>query len=209
MSKVTFIEKDVLRSKAFKQLPGTAIQVLMWFYLKRRLKNIGRRGKEKWIITNNGEIIFSYAEAEKKYELTRSRFSRALDELIDKGFIDIAHHGGGMMGDCTLYSISDRCRDYGTEQFIHAFRPKDTRGLGFTNKNWEDRTGKKKRPRLKVSNDNDTSPSNKSVTGKPTEGKCPSIKNVTEQTMNIPLILKAMHYYLDIRDRNIKNVTVL
>jgi len=66
MSKVIFIEKDVLRSQAFKALPGSAIQVYMWFYLKRKLKNIGCRGKEKWIITNNGQIVFSYAEVENK-----------------------------------------------------------------------------------------------------------------------------------------------
>ena len=66
MSKVTFIEKDVLRSQAFKGLPESAIQVFICFYLKRKLKNIRRRGKERWIKTNNGQIVLSYAEVENK-----------------------------------------------------------------------------------------------------------------------------------------------
>ena len=66
MSKDIFIEKDVLRSQAFKALPGSATQIFMWFYLRRKLKNIGRRGKERWIITNNGQIVFNYAEVENK-----------------------------------------------------------------------------------------------------------------------------------------------
>ena len=191
MSKVTFIEKDVLRSKAFKELPGTAIQVLMWFYLKRKLERTGRKGKEEWIITNNGEIVFSYIEAGKKYGLTRTRFSRALNALIEKGFIDIDHHGGGMMGDCTLYWISDRWRAYGMTLFLKKTRPKDTRGLGFTKKNWEDMTGKKRRPALKISNDNDTRPSNKSVTDYQAEQTPSSNEFVTEKNRHNSIYLNS------------------
>ena len=209
MSKVTFVEKEVLRSKAFKDLPGTAIQVLMWFYLKRKLKNIGRRGKEKWIITNNGEIVFSYAEAEKKYGLTRARFSRALNALIALGFIDIAHHGGGMMGDCTLYAISERWRKYGTDQFISQSRPKDTRGLGFTKKNWEERTGKKRKPSSKPGINIDTYLSNKNITLENSNINTPSNKNDTEQNGRKALILNAMRQYTDIWDRSNKSVIVL
>jgi len=209
MSKVTFVEKEILRSKAFKELPGTAIQVLMWFYLKRKLKNMGSRGKEKWIIINNGEIVFSYADAEKKYGLTRARYSRALNALIEKGFIDIDHHGGGMMGDCTLYAISERWRNYGTDQFIPKHRPKDKRGLGFTQKNWEERTGKKRKPSSKQGNNIDTYPSIKNVTLETFRPFTPSNNNNTRQTLNKVLILKAMHQYYEIMNRSNKNVTVL
>ena len=39
----------------------------------------------------------------------------------------------------TTYYTSDRWRDYGTPEFKKQFRPKDTRGLGYTLK-----TGKRK-----------------------------------------------------------------
>jgi len=204
-----YLVPDLIDSKAFRKLNGTALKVLIYFYRKRQLVRVGRKGKEIWTVKNNGEIVFPYTEAEKKYGLTKRRFRDALDNLIELGFIDIAHHGGGMMGDCTLYAISGRWRKYGTGQFIYKTRPKDTRGLGFTPENWEDMTGKKKLSALKVGNDSDTCPSNKSVTGKPIKGKGSSVKNVTEQTTNIPLILKAIHQYFQIMNRSNKNVTVL
>jgi hypothetical protein len=209
MSKVTFIEKEILRSKAFKELPGTAIQVLMWFYLKRKLKNMGSRGKEKWVITNNDEIVFSYAYAEKKYGLTRVRFSRALTKLIELGFIDIAYHGGGMMGDCTLYGISERWRKYGTDQFILQSRPKDTRGLGFTKENWEKRTRKRRKPTSKQGNNIDTYLSNENITLASINTNTPSNKNDTESNERKVLILKAVHQYYKIMNRSNKSVTVL
>jgi len=60
-----------------------------------------------------------------------------------------------MFKDMTTYYISDRWRDYGTSDFKEQSRPKDTRGLGFTKKNWEERSKKKRRTKLKTSNEND------------------------------------------------------
>jgi len=129
------------------------------------MKKLGPKGRQSWGITNNGEIVFSYSEAQKKYGLTKRRFRDALDKLIELGFIDIAHHGGGLMGDCTLYAISERWRNYGTHEFIQETRPKDNRGLGITPQNWEERTGKKRRKASKQGNETVTSSSNKTVTG--------------------------------------------
>ena len=137
------IEDPLVKSKAFQQLNGSAIKVLMLFMLRRKMKRMGpRKGKEKWIIYNNGEIIFPYAEAAKKYSLNASTFARAIDALVAYGFLDITHSGGGLMGDCTKYAVSDRWRKFGTDQFDPKARPKDTRGLGFTSENWEERTRK-------------------------------------------------------------------
>ena len=97
----------------------------------------------QWTNYNNGEIVFSYPEAVTKFQLSRPAFSRALTALIEYGFIDINHHGGGMFKDMTSYYISDRWRDYGTPAFKEKSRRKDTRKLGFTPENWEERTGKK------------------------------------------------------------------
>jgi DNA-binding PadR family transcriptional regulator len=64
---------------------------------------------------------------------------RALDELVAKGFIDIAWSGsGGKKGDVSLYAVSDRWTDYGTHKFQSATRPRDTReGRGFRRGNTE------------------------------------------------------------------------
>jgi len=199
----------MVKSPAFQSLSGTSKTVLMLFLCRRQYARTGRKGKGSCVFTNNGEIIFTYQEALNKWGITKPRFTRALDELIEKGFIDINHLGGGMVKDASTYFISKRWEEYGTTQFVNSSRPKDTRKLGFTKENWEERTGKKRKPLSRQGNDIDTCPSNNNVTGKASKGNGSNIKNVTGQTTNIPLILKAMRQYVDIRDRSNRIVTVL
>jgi hypothetical protein len=142
MVKVLVIDSHLVSSKAFLNLSGIAPQVYFLFLRRRRMVKTGRKGKEKWVIENNGEIVFPYAEAITKFGLTRPRFLRAIDQLVEHGFIDIVHSGGGMMKDVSKYAISERWKEYGTNNFIHTRRPKDTRGLGF------------KKKRLNIGNEN-------------------------------------------------------
>ena len=121
---------------------------------RRKVAKTGRKGGYE--ITNNGELIFTYAEAEKKFNIPRSTFCRSITQLVDLGFIDIAHHGGGMLNDFTKYGTSERWRDYGKEEFIKQSRQKDTRKLGFTIGGWEEQTGRKRKPQSMISITDDT-----------------------------------------------------
>ena len=152
-----YVERSLISSLAFIELPGTAAKVLLWFLARRQFAKLSKFRRRDWVHKNNGEIVFSYAEAidEDKFKFTRPKFRRALDNLIKFGFIDINHHGGGMAKDMTTYYISDRWRAYGTPDFKVKYRQKDIRGLGFTTKNWEERSKKKRRTKLKTSNEND------------------------------------------------------
>lgn len=77
------------------------------------------QGKRKeWVITNNGKITFYYSEAEEKYSISRGAFNRAIKQLVEYGFIDIARPSIGWARIPTLYTISDRWKKYGTEQFV-------------------------------------------------------------------------------------------
>lgn len=79
---------------------------------------------DEWIIKNNGEIVYPYSEAEHK-GIGRREFRNAIDELTEKGFLDIAHQGsGGRSGDMTMYFIDDRWKDYGTSSFRPAKNPR-------------------------------------------------------------------------------------
>ena len=146
------IDADLVTSKVFLKLKGVAPKVFLLFLRRRKMTKVGKKGKEKWVISNNGEIVFPYAEAKEKFGITPPRFQRALDQLVEHGFIDITHSGGGMLRDISKYSISSRWMDYGTSKFIEKQRPKDTRGLGF-----------KKKEALKVGNENVAKTSNTSV----------------------------------------------
>ena len=159
-----WIEREMILSPAFHKLNGRAMEVLLLFLYRRQWKQASRKGK--WYTTNNGEIVFPYKEAKKRFKIPKSSFARAIDKLMEHGFIEIAHLGGGLIGDCTRYSISGRWRKYGTDSFVQKKRPKDTRGFGFTAKNWEEKTGRKRRIESKSGIKNDTRTSNKNDTNK-------------------------------------------
>ena len=159
-----WIEHEMILSPAFHKLNGRAMEVLLLFLSRRQWEKAGRKGK--WYMTNNGEIVFPYKEAKNRFKIPKSSFARAIDSLIEYGFIDIARLGGGLIGDCTKYSISDRWRNYGTDNFVKKKRPKDKRGFGFTSKNWEEKTGRKRRIESKSGIKNDTRTSNKNDTSK-------------------------------------------
>jgi len=121
---VTF-DRALFKSEAFRSLSGTQKTVLFDFLLKRRMGKAGKRGQ--WDIVNNGEIEYTYSEAEKK-GIPRSTFMKTLDVLISRGFIDVSHSGnGGRKGDKSLYSISERWRKWGEKDFVVVKRPKDLR----------------------------------------------------------------------------------
>lgn len=112
------IERRLLESKAYRDLSTpTAYVVFGIFYTKRQMEKQGRRGKEHWIVANNGEIVFTYQEAKTKHGISCGTFRKAIDELRSKGFIDIAESGVGLHKSANLYSISERWRLYGTEYY--------------------------------------------------------------------------------------------
>jgi hypothetical protein len=112
-------ERELLQSSAYLSLTGKSTQVLSLFMGRRRLRQDTSRRK-RWVITNNGEIEFTYEEAKVKWNLSRSVFKRAVDQLIDRGFIDVSFRGTGLRGSKNLYSISDRWRAWDTDRFEQA-----------------------------------------------------------------------------------------
>lgn len=114
-----FIESDVWINTG-----GIAKAVYELF--KTKCTYIEKKGKVRgrWVQTNNGELQFTYKEALTKYGISRPRFARAIDELLARGFIDIAQSGQGIYKATTLYGISERWVDYGKEGFIMVKRAK-------------------------------------------------------------------------------------
>lgn len=129
-----YLERDLLKSKVFRSLCKTSMVAYFDFRMKCKWQSDKKkRGKrENWYIINNGDIEYTYSEAEKR-GIPRASFMRAIDELIGKGFIDVVHSGsGGVKGDKSKYGISQRWRDWGTDEFVKKARPRDTRrGRGF------------------------------------------------------------------------------
>ena len=124
-----WIDKNLLRSEAFRSLRKWSMLVYFDFLKKRQMHEIGKPGRKEWIIKNNGEIVYTYREAELK-GISRTQFRNTIDELMEKGFLDINQHGsGGRKKDYTTYFIDDRWQYYGTEKFRPPKNPrvKDSR----------------------------------------------------------------------------------
>jgi hypothetical protein len=145
-----FVSRKVITSKAYLSLrTPAACQVYLAFLSKCRVEKVqtrpGRRDKE-WQITNNGEIQFTYDEAEERWGISEGRFLRAIDQLVEVGLIDITKSGFGLHKDVSLYAISDRWEKYGTAEFVRKERRKRTVQLGFRKNNNYGRNsrGKKK-----------------------------------------------------------------
>ena len=192
-----FVPRRMHRNPAFRKLTANAIRVLLEFLFRRQVVKIGRR--DEWLIKNNGEIVLTYAEITKKFGIARSTYRSALDQLVILGFIDITHHGGGMMKDCSKYGISDRWRNYGKEAFIKMSRKKDNRKLGFRTDDWEKQTGRKRKRKSKIGINNDT---NSSITNDTREHQTPVTPSINHTTHQIDPnyyiqkgleVLKAMH----------------
>ena len=64
-NKGIFIEKASIKFLTSNRLTKTAVIVLLLFLKKRQLKDMGRQGKVRWVIVNNGKIVFPYCEAKK------------------------------------------------------------------------------------------------------------------------------------------------
>jgi hypothetical protein len=126
----TWVERELFESKAFLSLRGAASQVLILFLSKRQFDKVGRRGKEKRICTNRDSISFTYIEAEKKYGITKSRFSRALNELMAKGFISRIHQGGAWQRDKSIYALSDNWKQW-SDGVVFENRKKENVERGF------------------------------------------------------------------------------
>ena len=130
-----FVSRRVITSKAFLSLKtAAACQVFMIFLTKCVPKQINGKPKRKdgWYIANNGEIQFTYDEALEKWGITQKKFTKAIDEVVRVGLIDITKSGFGLKKDKSLYAISDRWEKFGTDEFVVKKRQKRKQQLGFT-----------------------------------------------------------------------------
>lgn len=106
-----WIDREMIESKAFLSLTGFAPQLLILVLGKRQFEKQGRRGKEKWICVNGDAINITYSEFanKKKYGgtkgITQPRLTRAIDDLLAKGFISIVHPGGARRHDKSVFAL--------------------------------------------------------------------------------------------------------
>jgi hypothetical protein len=139
----SWLDFDLINSKAFLGLSGkAAVIVLIWFHQKankRRVKSGKRKGQ--LVITNNGEITFSYADA-LKLGVSRKTFHRVLRELVEKrGFVDVVERGNWYLKESTKFAISERWKKFGTPEYQEKKLKRSLpKGVGFQPDDEDDQT---------------------------------------------------------------------
>lgn len=115
--------RKMIQSKAFKDMSsrkngGVCIRVYLIFLTFRRIEKVGKKGHERISILNKKELNFTYKTAVEKYGISTNQFTRAIDLLIEYGFLDIVQSGSGMRKIKSQYGLSERWRRYVKNGFI-------------------------------------------------------------------------------------------
>ena len=115
----TFIDTSLILSPAFLSLgcrntapavSSCSSQICLLFYAKRQFGKVGRKGvKGKPTRIDDNKFTLTYKELESM-GISQARATRAFDELLAKGFIEIVHQGGCFDKDKTVYALTDDFR---------------------------------------------------------------------------------------------------
>jgi len=171
MSSGVYLEAEFLDSAAFKELGKWEWKVYLRFLQKRIISKANKtknRAAERTIV-NNGEIIFTYGEAEKM-GIPRREFRNSLDGLSRLGLIDINKQGsGGRKRDATTYFISERWKRWGKPDFQQSPKPrqrntKQGQGWALVNSMKKQKSVTNSTPKQPVSSDKNDTPSVKQDT---------------------------------------------
>ena len=104
----------MIKSKAFRQLNGNELKVLLFF--------IGEYNG-----SNNGNLMLTFENAKAEIGLARATFSNSLKSLMDKGFILKSKQGGQSHPNLyalTCYPIDECLNKNGLS--VHDLKPTST-----------------------------------------------------------------------------------
>jgi len=100
------IFNELLESEAYKKLSHATFRAYVHI-------------KSKYNGENGDNLSFTYKEASKIMNV--HTFSKALDQLVEVGFLDIVR-SGHLYNICNIFALSDRWKKYDTEDFVKGKR---------------------------------------------------------------------------------------
>lgn len=103
----TFITREIYESPAYNALGGFAPQLLIHILGKRQFETHGRKGKQKRVCVNCDKLNITYMEFKNGYGISQPRMTRAIDQLLEKGFITIVYPGGTFRQDKAVFALPD------------------------------------------------------------------------------------------------------
>jgi hypothetical protein len=117
LKRKAWIEPEMMESEVYRSLSGKAMWVVQRFHQKMNWEKKKMPGSgTKLNFYEKGGLVFTYDEA-FHFGISRSRFHTIIKKLVEKGFIEVEHQGGGRGRDYSRYRLSDRWRKWGTPEF--------------------------------------------------------------------------------------------
>ena len=107
------LAEDMLKSQAWKQLD--AFEQVLYLHMKNKFR-VYQRGE-------SNERNISFTNREGMELMSKARFTKSLDKLIEVGFVDLVEHWRHAKKP-TILCLSARWHDYGTDNFKRLTRSK-------------------------------------------------------------------------------------
>lgn len=131
-------ERKIYQSEAFLTLKKNSMKVLIALLDNRQRQPISKArdkkgNRRKPIFINLDRLEIPYVILEKVYLISRSNIPSAIDQLLARGFITIAHHGGTYRHDKSKYAWSENWMLW-KKGMIFSERLKDQVKRGYRNR---------------------------------------------------------------------------
>lgn len=121
--KGTFLETELLLSKAFLSMSKHGRMILIMLCLKCIKKKTKAKNRSHYEIINNGELELSYVEL-KAHGFHKQQAARGFDDVISKGFVRLRERGGKGKKSYNKYELIEDWKKYGTPEFKQRERKK-------------------------------------------------------------------------------------
>jgi len=148
LKRKAWIEPDMMESEAFRSLSGKGMWVLLRFYQKRTWEKGKTSSRRRVTIYQTDGLVFTYVEA-LEFGISKAQFHRIIKELVEKGFIEVQHQGGGVGRDYSRYRLSDGWKKYGTPEFEKVTKRRVLQ-QGLDVQTWKAKREEERRARVKV-----------------------------------------------------------
>jgi DNA-binding MarR family transcriptional regulator len=105
-----YIERELFKSKAFFSLGKNSIRLLLALLDNRKLapQKKGKPGKGDSKFSNLNSLTATYKQLHNEYDMPSAVITRAIDDLLAKGFVEIVHHGGTYKKDKTIFKLINK-----------------------------------------------------------------------------------------------------
>lgn len=115
--------ESISKNSRYVRLTESMMQSRAWRELDIYARALYTEIKRKHNGKPEGERNISFTYAEGRQIMSKAKFTQARDSLIEKGFIDLVRHEPYGAAP-TIYGLSARWHNYGTDIFKPAQRPK-------------------------------------------------------------------------------------